>query len=138
MTEKTTVVRQHYRAGSGRAVYMRLGLVKQLAQRSQDDLAFIQARVLALRDNPFGVGAETLSYKIASSLFILWDDGFYFLYRLHKPTSGPFSGYDSVVHILDVDGYRLDGDGNRVLDLYTDPDAVRTLAEREGQIQSAL
>lgn len=130
-----TIVNVHFqRHGHGRAVFMREGLLRQIERRPQDEIAAIQAQVLALRDGPFTVVYEKLSYHIASNLYVLWDSGFYFLYRVHKPASGPYAGYEWVVHILDIDGFYLDGDGNRILDLYTDPDAIRTLAERDGEI----
>jgi len=135
MTEPKTIVRTHYdRPRGGKAIFMREGLRRQLERRSREDLNFIREHVVTLRDGPFKVEYEKLSYRIAADLYVLWSGGFYFLYRVHKPSTGPFAGFEWVVHILDIDGFRLDEDGNRILDIYHDPDAMRTLAERDGGI----
>lgn len=87
-----------------------------------------------IRDNPLNCNQETLDHSYGFNIHVLWEGGFYYLYRYHKPSSGPFSTYRWLVHILDIGEFHVDVDGNRILDIYDDPDALRILRERDGKL----
>ena len=132
---KESIVKPHYRR-KGKAIYMREELVRHLAKRSYNEILFIWKHVKDLRDGPFEVSYEKLNYRVASELFVLWEGEFYFLYRVHKPSTGPYTDYEWVVHILDIDSFSCDENGNRILDIYRDPDTIRSLAEGDGRIMA--
>ncbi len=128
------VVADYKGSQNSRAVYMRKAMLDKLAYFPKDTLAEINKIIIKLRDLPLGCGQDTLHYKYGSNLHVLWESGFFFLYRYHKPATGPFSGREWLVHVIDVDEYYRDEDGDRILKITEDPDAKRTLAERDGEI----
>lgn len=75
-----------------------------------------------------------LNYKYGFNIHVFNDGKFSFIYFYHKPSSGPFLEWDWIIHVIDVDGYSIDKDGDLILRITEDPDAKRTLAERDGEI----
>ncbi|WP_298375780.1 hypothetical protein [Azospirillum sp.] len=134
MSRAYKVVADYKGSQNGRAVYMRKAMLEKLLSFPKDILADLLKIILNIRDRPLGCGQDTLPYEYGFNVHVFWEDEFFFLYRCHKPTTGPFSGLEWLVHVIDVDSFKTDEDGNRILKITEDPDFKRTLAERDGEI----
>lgn len=131
-----TNVYTHYNSGlrKNRGVYMRKALINKISELPDPVIQTVRGIIYGILDKPLNCGQETLSYIYGSNLHVLWESGFYILYRYHKPSTGAYANHDYLVHVLDIGDFFLDEDGNRRLDIYEDPEALRTLAERDGTV----
>jgi hypothetical protein len=117
-----------------RGIYMRKALINRVSEYKDKNIHIVRTILSIILNNPFGCGQQALNYIHGSSIYVLWKNGFYFLYRCHQPSSGPFAEHDYLVHVMDVGDFYIDDDGNPRLDIYEDPEALRTLAERDGEV----
>lgn len=137
MANNSIVITTHYeKFATGEIAYARKSLIHRSLNRS--DVYSLLECVKIIRDSPLECGQETLDHRYGSNLHVLYRNGFYFLYRWHKPYAGAYAKCKWLVHILDMGKYRTDQDDNKILDIYEDPDAIRTLSERDGELITDL
>lgn len=128
------VIAEYKISKKSRGIYIRNSVLNKLRSINADKISSILYSIVKIRDFPATSGHEILNYKLGFNIHVFHDSGFSFIYFFHKPSSGPFMEWDWLVHVVDVDEYYLDEDGDRVLRITEDPDVKRTLAERDGEI----
>jgi hypothetical protein len=121
--------------GPGCGIYARLMLLREIPRRAADiNPLKILAAFKTLQNGPLDCRPERLHHRYGADLLVLWAEGFYILYRAHKPKFGPYRDLKWLVHILDVDSYRITAEGARKIRILENPDEVRRLSERDGEL----
>lgn len=113
------------------ALFLRKTLSDQLSATYKTlELDEIKNNLVLIRCHPLMTNTfqYKINYRIGSNIFVRIAHPYYFVYRVHKPSSPDFLIYKFVVHIVDIGWLGITPTGTRI-QMRIHPEIVRPLLE---------